>query len=432
MSLESLFRNLSAEDVDQELSEVESLCINCGENGSTRLFMTKIPHYNEIIVMSFSCQHCSYENNETQFGGRIQEKGIKIKVLIQNEIDLNRQVVKSDYATVSIPQVELEIPETRKGEVTTVEGIINSVIVGLNQDQVRRKDENPETAMKIDEFITKLEDLKTLKESFYLVLDDPSGNSFIENPFAPNVDNSMETTRYDRLTHHNELLGLLNEDTNDQDTLYIPEQEVAAFQTKCYVCGNPCQTNMKPTKIPHFKEVIIMATNCDKCGHKTSEVKAGAGIEPKGLRIKVHLTDIRDLHRDVLKSDTCGIEIPELELEVGPGAQGGCFTTVEGLLDSIKEQLKSDNPLIHGDSAQPEVKSKMENFLIRLEAVQSGRQIATIILDDPAGNSYVQSLCTPDQDPNLELIHYERNFEQNEELGLNDMKTENYETSQHV
>ena len=29
-------------------------------------------------------------------------------------------------------------------------------------------------------------------------------------------------------------------------------------------------------------------------------------------------------------------------------------------------------------------------------------------------------------DPNLEEIHYERTYEQNEILGLNDIKTENY------
>ena len=30
--------------------------------------------------------------------------------------------------------------------------------------------------------------------------------------------------------------------------------------------------------IPHFKEVIIMATTCDACGHKTNEVKSGCKL----------------------------------------------------------------------------------------------------------------------------------------------------------
>ena len=58
--------------------------------------------------------------------------------------------------------------------------------------------------------------------------------------------------------------------------------------------------------IPHFKEVVIMATVCEYCGHKTNEVKSGGGIEPKGKRITLHVTDPSDLSRDVLKvGPTC-------------------------------------------------------------------------------------------------------------------------------
>ena len=30
--------------------------------------------------------------------------------------------------------------------------------------------------------------------------------------------------------------------------------------------------------IPHFKEVIVMATNCDACGERTNEVKSGGKL----------------------------------------------------------------------------------------------------------------------------------------------------------
>jgi len=53
--------------------------------------------------------------------------------------------------------------------------------------------------------------------------------------------------------------------------------------------------------IPHFKDVVIMATNCDACGHRTNEVKSGGGIEPTGVKIEVQVKDAIDLKRDVLK-----------------------------------------------------------------------------------------------------------------------------------
>lgn len=50
----------------------------------------------------------------------------------------------------------------------------------------------------------------------------------------------------------------------------------------------------------------------------------------------------------------------------------------------------------------------------------------TVILDDPLSNSYIQNTWAPDVDPNLTEEDYERTFDQNEELGLNDIQTENY------
>lgn len=41
----------------------------------------------------------------------------------------------------------------------------------------------------------------------------------------------------------------------------------------------------------------------------------------------------------------------------------------------------------------------------------------------------MQNLYAPDPDPNMNVEWYDRTFEQNDELGLNDMVLENYEPS---
>jgi len=38
----------------------------------------------------------------------------------------------------------------------------------------------------------------------------------------------------------------------------------------------------------------------------------------------------------------------------------------------------------------------------------------------------VQNVYAPEEDPEMSVERYERSFEQNEYLGLNDMKTVNY------
>ena len=50
----------------------------------------------------------------------------------------------------------------------------------------------------------------------------------------------------------------------------------------------------------------------------------------------------------------------------------------------------------------------------------------TLILDDPLANSYLQNLYAPDPDPNIEIVVYHRSWDQNEELGLNDIKVDGY------
>ncbi|MBN3323226.1 ZPR1 protein, partial [Atractosteus spatula] len=426
-----VFKEISAEDEDQQPTEIESLCMNCYQNGTTRLLLTKIPFFKEVILSSFTCPNCNWSNTEIQSAGRIQEEGVSYTLLVRSKQDMNREVVKADCATTRIPELDFEIPAfTQKGALSTIEGLIDRAVAGLEQDQPTRKATAPEVASKIDEFIEKLKKLKDVESPFTLIIDDPSGNSFVENPFVPQKDEALTVTHYKRTTQQDIQLGLKadNEDEeekpgNDIETL---RNEVLKFDTNCPECNAPASTNMKLVQIPHFKEVIIMATNCDSCGHRTNEVKSGGATEELGTRITLHLTDPSDMSRDLLKSETCSVHIPELEFELGMAAVGGKFTTVEGLLKDVKELIVDKNPFTCGDSSTPERTKKLELFGKKIDQIIAGEMEAHIILDDPAGNSYLQNVYAPEPDPEMKTEKYERTFEQNEELGLNDMKTEGY------
>merc|ERR1719477_82019 len=129
--------------------------------------------------------------------------------------------------------------------------------------------------------------------------------------------------------------------------------------------------------------------------------------------------------RDVLKSEHCSIEIPEIELYVGGGLLGGKFTTLEGLLHNIHDDLAS-NPFLMGDAVQRDQKRPIDKLLGDINKIIDGSLSAHIIMCDPTGNSYLQNIYAPDDDPEMTVEEYERTFEENEELGLNDMKTEDY------
>ncbi|KFQ32384.1 Zinc finger protein ZPR1, partial [Merops nubicus] len=296
--------------------------------------------------------------------------------------DMNREVVKTDCATARIPELDFEIPAfSQKGVASAALASLKRVLQATDK----------EVASKIDEFIAKLKQLKELQSSFTFIIDDPSGNSFVENPHAPQKDDALVVTHYRRTPQQAAMLGLEGEEMEEKpaDSVEDLRNEVLQFNTNCPECNAPASTNMKLVQIPHFKEVIIMATNCDSCGHRTNEVKSGGAIEPQGTRITLRITDPSDMTRDVLKSETCSVEIPELEFELGMGALGGKFTTLEGLLKDILE-LVERNPFTLGDSSTPSKAEKMQEFLGKLQEIIEGRTKVHFIMDDPAGNSYLQ------------------------------------------
>lgn len=51
------------------------------------------------------------------------------------------------------------------------------------------------------------------------------------------------------------------------------------------------------------------------------------------------MAEQEDLSRDVIKSDTAKVSIPQLELHITTGSLGGLITTVEGLATSVQARL---------------------------------------------------------------------------------------------
>lgn len=71
-----------------------------------------------------------------------------------------------------------------------------------------------------------------------------------------------------------------------------------------------------------------------------------------------------------LQSETSDFQIPEIGLELNPGTLGGRFTTLEGLLNQVYEELDS-RAFARGDSAARDGKvDAMDTFLGKLKQVR--------------------------------------------------------------
>lgn len=465
---------------------------------------TKVPLFREIIIMNLTCDLCGFRNAEVTFGGEIQEKGERLTLTVVSPSDLDRQVIKSDSASLFIPSLDFEIPPgTQRGTITTLEGVLKRAAENLQELQPERLrvgdvDNFHRCRVVIEKLLRLAGDPSAEGDEkldpvfpFDLIMDDPAGNSFVENPLAPKPDPYLKSVKYYRTPRQDMSLGLqpsakavesgtIDDDnpehknvanaskgshsiqtmSRDDEDIRIGRQEAIKFETTCSNCYRPAETDMCVTDIPHFKEVIIMSMVCEQCGFKSNEIKGGGAIPKFGTKITLSIRGPEDLGREVLKSDTAGIAIPELQLELQEGGLDGIYTTVEGLLKKMKDRLEMANPFGSGDSAKkqhltndggdfsspsPNSVRYME-FLGKLNSMSEGEVFPfTLVISDPLSNSFVGPIpsdamalslqaekeesgkCYEDyEDPGMDVEEYERSHLQNEELGLNDMKTENY------
>lgn len=443
------------------VEEIDSLCMNCHEDGTTKLLLTRIPYFREIVIMSFDCPSCGFKNAEIQPAGEIQPRGAKYTFKLETTEDLNRQVIKSDTSVFRVEDIDLEIPPGR-GQLTNVEGILRMIHGDLEQKQDERRQVVPEVAAKIQEILDTLQKMFE-GQSFPLTvsLDDAAGNSWIQ----PSVNDSagkLVKNDYARSPEQNEALGLTAnaegaaeptaapEPTispeyqatqmypqaperpmvNNVDEDDIIENQVYSFPASCPGCTKSCTTNMKMVNIPYFKQVVLMSTVCDHCGYRSNEVKTGGEVPDKGRRITLRVSSKEDLSRDILKAESCAMSCPELNLQVEPGTLGGRFTTVEGLLTNIRDDLHSniygDNESNH-DSIDTTTKTRWDAFFAQLDSAIGGNSAFTIVLEDPLASSYVQSFAAPEPDAQMTVEEYQRTEEEEEDLGLRDIKVEGYE-----
>ncbi|ORM39757.1 Zinc finger protein ZPR1 [Babesia sp. Xinjiang] len=430
---------------------VESACLFCGKTGTTRIMLTKIPHFRDIIVISFECPTCGYRNNELQHAAPLQDYGVKITAKVSKTDRLNKQMVISGSATCRIEELDFEMkPLAERGSVTTIEGYLMRIYESLDDHILSIEDAllaNPEITVQLTTGEVKhasdyIEMMKTIKdrvfdyaaglEAFTLILDDPSGNSYIESSdtFTVTVE------RYERTDEQQKKLGYaVKEDFKKELDLTTPMEDTDdvgkegfSLPVECPHCGNEGRNKICEVLVPGFGPCVIMAFTCEGCGAKSNEIKPGGGYKDRAKRWTLTVDCISDLNRDVIISETASVRIEHLEMDMSPGTLGAAFTTVEGLLGKIVESLEKAYPFVLGDSAE-DTHAPLREKVRQLQALASGDLSSpfVLVIDDPADHSFVgaRALYVGD-DSNLSVESYDRTPEQDEQLGLTDMKTEDY------
>lgn len=152
----------------------------------------------------------------------------------------------------------------------------------------------------------------------------------------------------------------------------------------------------------------------------------------EGAIYTARILDRGDLNRQLVKSASCSVTIPQYELTIPPSR--GQLTTIEGLLRDIVADLYTDQPLrkYQDENVYTKIQSIIDSVRAVLNDDEEDEEVAgpkdpkektdaftpfTVQLDDPAGNSFIEFLGST-ADPKWNLRTYVRTRAQDVALGI--------------
>lgn len=81
---------------------------------------------------------------------------------------------------------------------------------------------------------------------------------------------------------------MLAEDEEDDGPRSELLDGISTLPSLCVACEENGKTNIFPTVIPFFRDVILMSFRCQHCGHRSSEVQE-MEIQEKGSRFTLQV-----------------------------------------------------------------------------------------------------------------------------------------------
>jgi len=165
----------------------------------------------------------------------------------------------------------------------------------------------------------------------------------------------------------------------------------------CPICSEEGKLRMVANvdEIPYFGEHTQVTVMCHGCGWRQTDFIPAEG--KKAGASSLVLNDSKKLRSRVVRSSSCTVRIPELDLEVMPGTNStGYVSNIEGVLNRFVDIINMVRRDVERDIANDSVVSEENsNALSTLDGLltsisQAGDQsIFTVELLDPHGHSMI-------------------------------------------
>ena len=154
----------------------------------------------------------------------------------------------------------------------------------------------------------------------------------------------------------------------------------------CPQCGGAEDLTMLAMndEIPYFGEHTQITVLCGSCGWKHTDFIPSDGEKPGFSSLLVD--DSEKTMARVVRSSSCTIRIPELDLEVSPGgSSSGYVTNIEGVIKRFENAIET---IIRGDEDGAVTETALQ-ILESLEMVKDGSAEVSVELLDPKGRSQI-------------------------------------------
>lgn len=163
---------------EDQINEMIIKCPACSVEGKAKSIMKEleIPHFGKVLETTIQCPECGFKHSDII---ALEQNDPAKYVLEINKNTLTVRVVRSQSATVSIPEVGIKVEPGPKSEgyVTNVEGILNRF-----EDAVKKAlnlFDDEESQKNAKNTLNQIQELKKGNGTATLIIYDPFGQSNI-------------------------------------------------------------------------------------------------------------------------------------------------------------------------------------------------------------------------------------------------------------
>ena len=158
----------------------------------------------------------------------------------------------------------------------------------------------------------------------------------------------------------------------------------------CPACCSPgIEYTTTLLDVPYFKDVLSTLVFCEKCGFKHNDIFITGENEPQ--RFEYDIGGPEDMCVRVIRSTSGTLEVPQLGIRVEPGGSSEAYVTnIEGIIQRMEMALRTALNFTQ-DAGK---KEKALALLSMAADIRAGKAKATLVLEDPMGNS---AIVPPDE-----------------------------------